>query len=768
MKLELIVPNISCGSCVGTITKAIEALDPQAKVVADPASKLVTIETEKNETLVREALTQIGYPASNSSVPEDHEHAQNPFKPAAVSESKTDVEPKVDAEEVAYQTTMNKFWFAVAVAVPILALMVPDYVPALYEWKMQWHSAIGIVSALITLPVLTYSGKQFFEGAWNSFRNHNANMDTLVALGTGSAWFYSTVVAVVPGWFPENSRGMFFDVAVIVIALILLGQALESRARSQSNAAVRKLLELQAKTAHVIRDGQELDLPIEEVIVGDTVLVRPGEKVPVDGLILDGQSALDESVVTGESVPIDKQAGDRVIGASLNKTGAFTFRVTKVGKDTALAQIVRMVQQAQNSKAPIARLVDVIAGYFVPTVMIIAILTFMGWYNFGPALNLAVITMVTVLVIACPCALGLATPMSLIVGIGKAAEHGVLIRNAEALETASKLTTIVLDKTGTITKGKPELTDVFPLSGFTSEQILSLAAIADKRSEHPLATAIVQGAKDKQLAVDDPEAFEAIPGQGVSASVGTQSVLVGNAKLMERNNISLDKFQADATRLADEGKTPMFVAIDGQAAGIIAVADTVKEDSQKAIHAFQQMGIEVVMMTGDNERTASAIAKQVGIERVFAGVLPEDKARYIQQLQSEKLADSSPKLVGMVGDGINDAPALAQADVGFAIGTGTDVAIEASDVTLVGGNLRSVIYAIQVSKATLDNIKQNLFGAFIYNVLGIPIAAGVLYPFLGILLSPIIAGAAMALSSITVVSNANRLRFFAPKQFQEI
>jgi P-type Cu+ transporter len=761
MKLELIVPNISCGGYVSTITKAIEALDPQAKVFANPASKLVTIETEKDEILVREALALVGYPASESSVPANR-------KPAALSESKNDVEPKVDAEEVAYQTTMKKFWFAAAVAVPILALMVPDYVPALYEWKMQWHSMIGIVSALITLPVLTYSGKQFFEGAWNSFRNHNANMDTLVALGTGSAWLYSTVVAVAPEWFPENSRGMFFDVAVIVIALILLGQALESRARSQSNAAVQKLLELQAKTAHVIRDGQELDLPVEEVVVGDTVLVRPGEKVPVDGLILDGQSALDESVVTGESVPVDKQVGDRVIGSSLNKTGAFTFRVTKVGKDTALAQIVRMVQQAQNSKAPIARLVDVIAGYFVPTVMIIAILTFMGWYNFGPALNLAVITMVTVLVIACPCALGLATPMSLIVGIGKAAEHGVLIRNAEALETASKLTTIVLDKTGTITKGKPELTDVFPLSGFTSEQILSLAAIADKRSEHPLAAAIVQGAKDKQLTVDDPDAFEAIPGQGVSARVGKQSVLVGNAKLMERNNLSLDKFQADATRLADEGKTPMFVTIDGQAAGIIAVADTVKEDSQRAIHAFQQMGIEVVMMTGDNERTASAIAKQVGIKRVFAGVLPEDKARYIQQLQSEKLADSSLKLVGMVGDGINDAPALAQADVGFAIGTGTDVAIEASDVTLVGGNLRSVIYAIQVSKATLDNIKQNLFGAFIYNVLGIPIAAGVLYPFLGILLSPIIAGAAMALSSITVVSNANRLRFFAPKQFQEI
>jgi Cu+-exporting ATPase len=759
---------MSCGGCVDRINKAIEALDPQAKVVADPAGKVVTIETEKNETLVREALTRIGYPASKGSVPKDHERAQSPFKPAVTAESKTDVEPKVDAEEIVYQTTMNKFWFAAAVAVPILALMFIDYIPALHEWTMRWHSVIGIVSAMITLPVLTYSGKQFFEGAWNSFRNHNANMDTLVALGTGSAWFYSTVVAIAPGWFPENSQGMFFDVAVIVIALILLGQALESRARGQSNAAVQKLLELQAKTAHVIREGKELDLPVEEVVVGDTVLVRPGEKVPVDGLILDGQSALDESVVTGESVPIDKQAGDRVIGSSLNKTGAFTFRVTKVGKDTALAQIVRMVQQAQNSKAPIARLVDVISGYFVPTVMIIAILTFLGWYNFGPALNLAVITMVTVLVIACPCALGLATPMSLIVGIGKAAEHGVLIRNAEALETASKLTTIVLDKTGTITKGKPELTDVFPLLGFTSEHILSLAAIADKRSEHPLAAAIVQGAKDKQLTVDDPDAFEAIPGQGVSASVGTQSVLVGNAKLMEHSNISLDKFQADATRFADEGKTPMFVAIDGQAAGIIAVADTVKEDSSKAIHAFQQMGIEVVMMTGDNERTASAIAKQVGIERVFAGVLPEDKARYIQQLQSEKLADDSLKLVGMVGDGINDAPALAQADVGFAIGTGTDVAIEASDVTLVGGNLRSVIYAIQVSKATLDNIKQNLFGAFVYNVLGIPIAAGVLYPFLGILLSPIIAGAAMALSSITVVSNANRLRFFAPKQLQEI
>jgi Cu+-exporting ATPase len=684
----------------------------------------------------------------------------------------------VDAEEAqteSYRTMMRKFWFATAVGIPLLLMMFAEFVPSWREALMHWHREIGIAASILTLPVLAWSGSQFFVSAWNGLRNHNTNMDTLVALGTGAAWSYSTVVALAPWLFPAGTSGMYFEVAVIVIALILLGQALEIRAKSRSSAAIRKLLELQAKTARVIREGREVDVPIEEVVVGDTVLVRPGEKVPVDGMIMDGESAIDESVVTGESVPVDKQAGDHVIGSSVNKTGAFTFRATKVGADTALARIVEMVERAQSSRPPIGRLVDKVSSYFVPSVMIISVLTFLAWFNFGPdpVLNFAIVTTVAVLVIACPCALGLATPISLMVGVGKAAEHGVLIRNGEALETASRLDVVVLDKTGTITKGKPELTDVLPLEGFDERELLRLAAVADRRSEHPLAEAIVNGARAKGVEVGEPEQFNAVPGHGVETVVEGRRVAVGNRKLMAKDNVSLADFEEMAARLADEGKTPMFVAVDGRPAGLIGVADTIKEDSVAAIRMLKEMGVEVVMITGDNERTAQAIARQVGISRVLADVLPEEKARQVEKLQAEGLAGRErggrgARLVGMVGDGINDAPALAQADVGFAIGTGTDVAIEAADVTLVGGSLRGVVTAIEVSRATLKNIKQNLFGAFIYNVLGIPVAAGLFFPVFGVLLSPIIAGAAMAASSITVVTNANRLRLFEPRPAKEV
>jgi P-type Cu+ transporter len=687
---------------------------------------------------------------------DDKPVAQNAVPEASAPEDKT------------YRKTMQKFWFAAGVAVPVLLLSLPDYFPALREMIMGWHGALGIAAALLSLPVLVWSGGSFFMGAWNSFRNHNANMDTLVALGTGSAWLYSAVYAVAPGLFPAEAAGMFFDVAVIVIALVLLGQALEAKARGQSSEAIKKLLELQAKTARVIRDGKELDIPVEQVQVGDSVLVRPGEKVPVDGIILTGESALDESVVTGESVPTDKRPGDNVIGASLNKTGAFTFRATKVGKDTALAQIVQMVAQAQTSKAPIGKLVDVVSGYFVPTVVILAVLAFLVWFNLGPSLNFAVVAMVTVLVIACPCALGLATPMSLMVGVGKAAQNGVLIRNGEALENASHLKVLVLDKTGTITKGQPTLTDVLPLPDYRDD-LLTLAAIADRRSEHPLAQAIVQGAIDQGLSLAEPQSFQALPGEGVQATVDQKTIFVGNAKLMANQGIDLTAFGAMTEKLADEGKTPMLVAVDGKAAGVIAVADTIKQDSLIAIQTLQKMGIEVVMITGDNQRTAQAIARQVGITRVLAEVLPADKASMVKTLQQQQKGQPKTKgLVGMVGDGINDAPALAQADVGFAIGTGTDVAIEAADVTLVGGSLRSLVYAIEISRATLNNIRQNLVGAFIYNTLGIPFAAGVFYPLFGILLSPILAGGAMALSSITVVTNANRLRSFVLPPLTEV
>jgi len=670
-----------------------------------------------------------------------------------------------EAQAESYRTMMRKFWFASAVGVPLLLLMFAEFVPAWRHALMPFHRAVGLASAVLTLPVLAWSGRQFFESAWNGLRNHNTNMDTLVALGTGAAWAYSTVAAVAPQLFPAGTGGMYFEVAVIVVALILLGQALELKAKTRSSAALRKLLELQARTARVVRGGRELDVAVEEVVVGDTVLVRPGEKVPVDGTVLDGESALDESIVTGESVPVDKKRGDAVIGSSVNRTGAFTFRATRVGADTALARIVQMVEQAQSSKPPIGRLVDKVSSYFVPTVVIIAILTFLAWFDFGPqpAVNHAVVTMVAVLVIACPCALGLATPISLMVGVGKAAEHGVLIRNGEALESASKLRTVVLDKTGTLTKGRPELTDVLPFGGFDEGELLRLAAVADRRSEHPLAAAIVEGARARGVEVGEPEQFVAVPGHGVEAIVEGRRVAVGNWKLMAREKVSLSEFEERAAQLADEGKTPMFVAVGRQAAGIIGVADTLKEDSAEAVRALRSMGIDVVMITGDNERTARAIARQAGVERVLAEVLPEEKAREIERLQAEGRG-----LVGMVGDGINDAPALARADVGFAIGTGTDVAIEAADVTLVGGSLRGVVTAIEVSRATLANIRQNLFGAFVYNVLGIPVAAGALYPVLGLLLSPIIAGAAMAASSITVVTNANRLRFFEPRAGREV
>jgi Cu+-exporting ATPase len=685
-------------------------------------------------------------------------------------------DPEVErAQEASFRTTMRKFWFATITGLPLLLLMAAEVVPSWRVLLILRQQEIGLAVALVTLPVLLWSGNQFFVSAWNGLRNHNTNMDTLVALGTGAAWAYSTVVAIAPQLFPVGTAGMYFEVAVIVIALILLGQALEMRARTRSSAAIRKLLELQAKTARVIRDEETIDIPIEEVVVGDTVLVRPGEKIPVDGVILEGESAIDEAIITGESVPVDKRANDQVIGSSVNKTGAFTFRATRVGSQTALAQIVAMVQRAQNSKPPIGRLVDKISSLFVPAVMIIAILTFLAWFNFGPepVLNHAIVAMVAVMVIACPCALGLATPISLMVGVGKAAEQGILIRNGEALETASRLTTIVFDKTGTITKGKPEMVDVLPFRNHSVAELLELAAVADKRSEHPLAEAIVRGARASGVNVGEPASFKAIPGYGVEATVATRRVLVGNMKFMQREQVEASEFQAAASSLADEGKTPMFVAVDGEPFGIIAVADTLKDDSISAVRALQQMGIEVVMMTGDNERTARAIARLTGIERVLAEVLPEEKAREIELLQTEvrpekKRGGRGARLVGMVGDGINDAPALAQADVGFAIGTGTDVAIEAADVTLVGGSLRGVVTAIEVSRATLRNIKQNLFGAFIYNTLGIPVAAGVFYPLVGLLLSPIIAGAAMAASSITVVTNANRLRFFEPKPVREV
>lgn len=743
--IKIGIESLRCASCVKFIEDELKSTDG----VLSATVNLATQEASVDYLPQKATLAQL-----NTAIEEWG------YKPrAATSDAPVDKQEEAHARE--YRRLMNKFWFATAVSLPVLATAYYQFVPYLNTLSMDTLRVLWGITALLTLPVMFWSGSDFFTGAWAAFKHRSANMNTLIALGTGAAWLYSTFAILFPSVLPEGTSEPFYDVVAVVIALVVLGQALELRAKGQSSTAIKKLLGLQAKTARVIRDGKEMDLPVEEVLVGDVIQVRPGEKVPVDGVIVEGSSAVDESMLTGESLPVSKKQGDEVIGATLNKTGAFKFRATKVGKDTALAQIVKMVQDAQNSKAPIARLADTISGYFVPIVMILAVWTFVIWFVVGPQPQLvyALVTSVTVLIIACPCALGLATPMSLMVGIGKGAEHGILIRSGEALQTARNIQTVVLDKTGTITKGKPELTDTLTTDNgqWTMEDLLRLTASVEKVSEHPLAQAIVDGAQARKIELSEVNDFEAIPGHGVSAKVENKNILIGNLKLMNREKIALGELEEKSKSLADDGKTPMFIAVDGNAAGIIAVADTVKEDSAEAIKALQGLGIEVVMITGDNRRTAEAIARKVGITRVLAEVLPEDKANNVHLLQSEN------KKVAMVGDGINDAPALAQADVGLAIGTGTDVAIEASDITLIKGSLKGVVTAIEVSRATMTNIYQNLFGAFIYNTLGVPVAMGLLFPFFGLLLSPLIAGAAMAFSSVTVVGNANRLRGFKPK-----
>jgi Cu+-exporting ATPase len=737
------IQNLRCASCVKFIEDELRATPGVLDANVNVGTQEATVNYLPEKTILAQlnaAIETWGYKT----------------RPAASEEP---VDKQQIEQEKEYRRLMSRFWLAAVISIPVLIIAYARYLPIVKDWSEPTLRLAWGVSALLTLPVLFWSGSDFFTGAWAALKHRAANMNTLIALGTAAAWFYSTSTVLFPGIFPKGTSEPFYDVVAVVIALVVLGQALELRAKGRTSEAMKKLMGLQAKTARVIRDGQEIDLPVEEVLVGDVVQVRPGEKVPVDGILVEGSSAVDESMLTGESLPVSKKPGDEVIGATINKTGAFKFRTTKVGKDTALAQIVKMVQEAQNSKAPIARMADTVSGYFVPVVMILAVITFIIWFDFGPQPQLvyALVTGVTVLIIACPCALGLATPMSLMVGIGKGAENGILIRSGEALQTAQGIQTVVLDKTGTITKGKPELTDTIVSANWKENDLLHLAASVERSSEHPLAEAIVEGAKTRGIALSEPTAFEAVPGHGVIATVDGHRVVLGNLKMMNREKTALDDFEQQAAALADDGKTPMYAVIDGQLAGIVAVADTVKDDSSEAIAALQKMGIEVVMITGDNKRTAEAIARKVGITRVLAEVLPEDKAHNVHLLQAEG------KKVAMVGDGINDAPALVQADVGLAIGTGTDVAIEASDITLIKGSLKSVATAIEVSRATMNNIKQNLVGAFIYNMLGVPVAMGLLFPFFGVLLNPLLAGAAMAFSSVTVVTNANRLRSFKPK-----
>ncbi len=750
---QLDIEGMHCASCVARVERELSGVpgvvDASVNLIGEEARVRYT-PTAVDVSQLEQAVERAGYHA--------HAKVEQPLEDDLARQDRD--------RHHEYRTLMSKFWFSAAVAVPVMLLSNAWMVPVLRDasWAKRGSSDLYWVwrgLAVLTLPVLLWGARQFYTGAWRALRHRDANMYTLIATGITAAYLYSLVAVIDPGLFPASQYAeIYFDVVAVVTALVILGMALEIKAKGRSSQAIRKLVGLQAKTARVIRDGVEVDVPIEAVVVGDVVAVRPGEKVPVDGMIVSGESSLDESMVTGESLPVDKAPSDEVIGATINRTGAFRFRATKVGNDTALASIVRMVGDAQATKLPIQRLVDQVAGRFVPAVIMIAIAAFVVWYDFGPtpALAYAVIVAVTVLIIACPCALGLATPTSLTVGMGKGAEHGILFRGGDALQAARRLDTIVLDKTGTITHGKPVLTDVIPAPGAAESEVLRFAAAIERDSEHPLARAIVDGAADRGLELSRPEHFNAIPGHGVSATVDERSVLLGNRKLMTDHDVEVDVMEDAAAALAIDGKTPMYLALDGALVGLIAVADTIKPDSVAAIARMRALGLEVAMITGDNRATAEAIARQVGVDRVLAEVLPADKAHEVQKLQLEG------RHVGMVGDGINDAPALTQAEVGFAIGTGTDVAIEASDVTLVGGSLDSVATAVEISRGTIRNIKQNLVGAFIYNGAGIPLAAGVFYPLTDQLLSPLIASVAMAFSSLTVVSNANRLRTWQPKE----
>jgi Cu+-exporting ATPase len=742
------VGGMTCASCVARVEEALSSVPGIISANVNLASEKVTIEYIEGVEFVdlRRAVKEAGYELGSEAVT---------------------LEDVTTAAQRELRGVRNRFIFAATLAASIMALM----------WAPSFVGKPYLLWALAT-PVQFWAGWRFYQGAWGALRHKTADMNTLVVVGTSAAYFYSMVAVLFPGLFiaAEVELGLYFDTSAMIITLILLGRFLETRARGQTSEAIKKLIGLNPKTALVVRDEEEREISIEDVQVGDLILVRPGERVPVDGIIHEGYSSIDESVITGESIPLEKKVGDEVIGASINKTGSFKFEATRVGKDTTLAQIIRLVDEAQGSKAPIQRLADVIASYFVPMVIGIATVTFIIWYFAGPspALTYAILNFVAVLIIACPCAMGLATPTAIIVGTGKGAEHGILIRSAETLERSHQIGAVLLDKTGTITQGKPEVTDIIALPSSSQEEILRLAASAEHGSEHPLGEAIVKAAAGKKLKVSPASDFNAIPGHGVEALVAGKKLLLGNLRLIKNRGLSLNGLEEEAERLWAKGKTVMFLGIDSQVVGIIALADTLKPNAKEALEALHRMDIEVVMLTGDNQRTAEAIALEVGIDRVLAEVLPEHKAQEVKKLQEEG------KVVAMVGDGINDAPALAQADIGIAIGTGTDVAMETGDITLISGDLTGVVTAISLSKRTMRTIKQNLFWAFAYNSALIPVAAGALYFVFGqagvpsglhfILgeygfLNPMLAAAAMAASSVTVVSNSLRLRRFKPAKF---
>ncbi|HEX8505908.1 MAG TPA: heavy metal translocating P-type ATPase [Hymenobacter sp.] len=742
------IEGMTCASCASFVQKSLARTPGVQSAVVNYATEKATVQFlpgEVSPAALKAAVEEAGYGVA---------------APAAPDTSAAERSAGNDRQKAAaYQHLKRRFWVAAGLAAVIMPLSMLMLWPALMmRLNLQW---LNVALLVLTLPVLLYSGREFYVSAWKGLRHGTANMDTLIAIGTGAAFLYSLAATLVPGFFA--SRGVmpevYYDTTATIIALILLGKVLELRAKTRTSAAIRSLMDLQVRTARVARaDGSEVDVPIEHVQLGDVVVVRPGEKVATDGVILEGLSAVDEAMLTGESLPVAKQPGDAVYGATLNKTGSFRFRVTKVGADTLLAQIVKLVEDAQGSRAPVQRLADKISAVFVPTVVVIAVLTFGLWFALAPAgtrLPLALVNFVAVLIIACPCALGLATPTAIMVGTGKGAEYGVLIRSAEALEKAYQVNTVVLDKTGTITRGEPAVTEFWPAAGYSAQALLPLAAAVERQSEHPLAAAVVRYAEAQGAGGSAAAGFRAIEGKGAAATVGGQAVLIGNRRLMADEGVALPpELLAKAETLESQAQTVLHLAVDGLACGLIGVADTLRESSAAAIRRLQGMGLEVVMMTGDNPHTAAQVARQVGISRYFAEVLPQDKAAKVKELQAEG------RTVAMVGDGINDAPALAQADLGLAMGAGTDVAMEAAGITLMRSDLHGVATAIELSRQTMRTIRQNLFFAFLYNVLGIPIAAGALYPAFGILLSPMLAAGAMALSSVSVLTNSLRLRGF--------
>ena len=728
------IEGMHCASCQRPIEKALRETEGVQDVSVNLANREVLVEsTLKPESLIA-AVAGAGY--------------------EAVVDQIQSLEEEDKGNRDKFLRLIYKTVLALGVGAALMLFTMKAGAPA-SDWnalRITW-----ILIALLTAIIMFYAGRHFFKGAWQSLKSRSATMDTLIALGTGTAWLYSTVIVLFPDLVPMVARHVYFEAAVVIIGMVNLGQALEQRARGRTSMAIRRLLDLQQKTARVVRDGEEIDLPITKVVKGDLVRVRPGEQIAVDGVVTDGQTNIDESMLTGEPVPVGKTVGDEVSAGTLNKTGSIVFEATRVGSDTALARIIKMVRQAQNSKPPIGKLADVIASVFVPVVMAIAVIAATAWLAIGPEPRIvyALVTAVTVLIIACPCALGLATPMSIMVGVGKAAEAGVLIRNGEALQTASQLTTMVLDKTGTITTGRPEVIKIDAAGDRKLNDVLQLAASLEARSEHPLAQAFLDAAKQQELELSDVRDFEAVAGHGICGNIGQQSFVLGNARLMSEKGVDLDAHSIETSeRMAENAWTPMFLASNAEVIAIFAVADPIKPDSAAAIRRLQDAGLKIVILSGDNRHTTEAVARQVGITDIRAEVLPEDKKNLIEELQK------AGEQVGMVGDGINDAPALALASVGMAIGTGTDVAIESADITLMRGSLHGIADAIDISNATMRNIRQNLLGAFIYNTAGIPIAAGALYPLTGLLLNPMIAGTAMAFSSVTVVSNANRLRLF--------